>query len=68
MHAAKAKPAEVISVMLDTIPPEVSGERVPVILKVAFPELGYDVVRDVGAVVGKRFWKARVNTMLWWWR
>lgn len=66
MHAAKARPAEVISVMLDTIPQNVVRERIPVLLKVAFPELGYDVVRDVGAVVGRRFWKTRVNIMLWW--
>ena len=64
MHAAKAQPAAVVSVLLDTVPEDVSRERVPVILKIAFPDLPYDVVREVGALAGDVKREAHINRLL----
>ncbi len=65
MHAAKVQPAVVVSALLDTIPDDVAHERVPVLLKVAVPDLPYDVVREVGELAAhKSLPEARINGLL----
>lgn len=65
MHAAKAQPAAVVSALRDTIPADVAHERVPVLLKVAVPDLPYDVVREVGELAAeKSLPEARINGVL----
>lgn len=66
MRAAKAQPAEVVSNLVNTIPEDVSRGRLPVLLKVAFSELPYDVVTEVGALAGdgRKQSEARINQML----
>jgi hypothetical protein len=65
MRAAKAQPAAVVSALLDTIPDDVARERVPVLLKVAVPDLPYDVVREVGVLAAQTSLpEARINGLL----